>query len=218
MKSSAISHNPAETFDWAFIRSEHPQVAAARLGAILRDLEHSEKRIFATRGMAMLLIEERQLWEQFTDPEVDQPYASFDRWMKVTLPNSWGYCRDALRAVKELKDLPFEDLLQIKRVNLEQLKKVSSSVRLLPEVVDAAKTLPEKQFVEKMNQEHSQHLETRAPVVMADSGDVEEFEQAILMAMACEECKTRAEAIRAISISYIVDHEAAYDHLGEKTA
>ena len=158
------------------------------------------------RGMAMLLIEERELYRFVVDDEVGDYFQSFDRWMKVTLPNSWGYCRDALRAVKELKDLPFEVLLQIRRCNLEQLKRVSTNVRALPEVVKAAKSLPEKDFVQKLNTEHDQHLDVKKPIAMATSEDCEEFETAIAMAMVVEGCTSRAEAIKAISINYIQEH------------
>ena len=41
---------------------------------------------------------------------------------------------------------------------------------------------------------------------MAPSGDVEEFESAIAMALAIEEgCETRADAIKAIAVSYLSD-------------
>jgi len=183
------------------------EVAGERLTGFLRGLDGVEKQVFALRGMAMLIVEERELYRWVLDEEVGDYYTSFDRWMKQELPTSWGYCRDALRAVKELKDMPFEDLLQIKRANLEQLKKVSSSVRILPEVVAAAKSLPEKSFVAKMNEEHDQHLETKQPVVMATRDDCEEFETAIALAIAIEGCTTRAEAIRAVSVSYIQDHQ-----------
>lgn len=170
-KPSAISHRSAMTLeapDWNYLRSMSPEDSAPLVGHFLRDLDGVEKQVFALRGMAMLLVEERQLYRFVLDEEVGDYYQSFDRWMKQELPQSWGYCRDALRAVKELKDMPFEDMLQIKRCNLEQLKKVSSGVRLLPEVVKAAKTLPEKAFVEKMNADHDQHLSAKVPVVMAD--------------------------------------------------
>ena len=206
--SSVISHqNPLDAPDWNQLRSMCAEVAGKRLTGFLRGLDGVEKQVFALRGMAMLIVEERELYRWVLDEEVGDFYQSFDRWMKQELPTSWGYCRDALRAVKELKDMPFEDLLQIKRANLEQLKKVSSSVRILPEVVAAAKSLTEKSFVAKMNEEHDQHLETKQPVVMATQDDCEEFETAIALAIAVEGCTTRAEAIRAVSISYIQDHQ-----------
>jgi hypothetical protein len=186
------------------------EAAAKRLTAILCGMDRVEKQVFALRGMAMLLVEERELFRWVLDDEVGDYYVSFDKWLKDTCPNSWGYCRDALRAVKELKDMPFEDLLQIKRCNLEQLKKVSLSVRLLPDVVQAAKSLPEKEFVDKLNKQHDQHLDVKQPVVMADSGDLSEFEHAIEIAMALEDCHSRAEAIRVIAIDYTQEHETEY--------
>ena len=170
--------------------------------------------MFAWRGMAALLIEERELHRFILDNEVGDYYQSFDRFLKCEYPASWSYIRDALRAVKELREVPFADLLEIRRCNLEQLKKVSSGVRLLPEVVRAAKSMPQKQFVEKLNREHSQHLEVKQPMVMAPREDCEERETAIALAIAVEGCTTRAEALKAIYISYIQDHQVEQEEAG----
>ena len=206
--TSVISHpeNPLQVPDWTGMRSMDPEAAANALTGILARLEGTEKTVFAWRGMAALLIEERELHRFILDNEVGDYYQSFDRFLKCEYPASWSYIRDALRAVKELREVPFSDLLEIKRCNLEQLKKVSSGVRLLPEVVRAAKSMPQKQFVEKMNREHSQHLEVNKPMVMAPEEDCEERETAIALAIAVEGCTTRAEALKAIYISYIQDH------------
>ena len=208
IKIGAISHNVLEAPDWAQLREMVAEVAGKRLTGFLRGLDGVEKQVFAWRGMAMLIVEERELYRWVLDDQVGDYYTSFDRWMKQELPTSWGYCRDALRAVKELKDMPFEDLLQIKRANIEQLKKVSSSVRILPEVVAAAKSLPEKAFVSQMNTSFDQHLECKQPVVMASTDDCDEFETAISIAIAVEGCASRGEAIKAISLSYIQDHQS----------
>ena len=206
--SSAISHqNPLDAPDWAKLRSMVPEVAAKAVGGLLVRLDRIEEQTFAFRGEAMLIIEERNLFRFVLDEEVGDYYQSFDKWLKDTLPRSWGYCRDALRARKELQDIPFEEFSGMKRCNIHQLTKVSSSVRILPEVVAAAKSLPEKAFVSQMNEKHNQHLETSQPVVMASTGDCEELETAIALATLVEGCTTRAEAIRAISLSYIQDHQ-----------
>jgi hypothetical protein len=170
--------------------------------------------------MAAMLIEERQLYRFVVDDEVGDYFQSFDKFLKDVCPNSWSYVRDALRAVKELKDVPFEDLLQMKRCNIQQLKQTSSSVRVLPEVIEAAKKLPEKELVAKLNTEHDQHLETAAPVVMAPKEDVEEFETAVEMVTLIDDCHSRAEAIKAIGIRIIQECAAEYEHLkaGEQQA
>ena len=196
-----------QTPDWSSLRSADPEWASVQLTKILSSLEGSEKTLFAVRGMCALLIEERELYRFVIDQEIGDYYVSFDRFLKCEYPASWSYIRDALRAVKELREVPFADLLEIRRCNLEQLKKVSSGVRLLPEVVKAAKSMPQKQFVEKLNREHSQHLEVKQPMVMAPGEDCEERETAIALAIAVEGCTTRAEALKAIYISYIQDHQ-----------
>lgn len=219
-KAGVIFHNSIADFlrvDWARMRSEPAPEAADELRAILGALDGIEDKVFALRGMACLLIEERQLWSEHEDPEVGQPFASFDRWLKAAAPKSWSYCRDAMRVVKEL-GADFPDLLRIRRCNLEQLKRVSSNVRLLPAVIEAAKTLPEKAFVEKLNRDHAQHLEVKQPVALAPAGDVAEFESAIEMAMLVEHCDTRADAIKAIAVSYIQDHATEFEHLKEESA
>ena len=219
--TNAISHHETNALrnpDWFALRLMAHEPAAVRLTGILRSLDGVEKQVFAMRGMAALLVEERELYRFVVDEEVGDFYQSFDRYLKREFPCSWSYIRDALRAVKELKDMPFADLLEIKRCNIEKLKEVSSSVRLLPEVIQAAKTLPEKAFVEKMNKDHSQHLEVKQPVVMASTPDMEERKAAIEMAMVCEECKTESEAEKAIYVSYIQDHAAIYEHKREAVA
>jgi hypothetical protein len=213
--SNALTPNLLRTPDWTSIRLLNRPEAANALKSILVAYDPLEKQVFALRGMCALLIEERSLWEQFIDPEVDEPFQSFDRFLKWSCPNSWGYVRDALRAVKELKDLPFEDLLQIKRSNLEQLKRVSSSVRILPEVVQAAKAMPEKQFVDKMNKEHSQHLSAKTPVVMVDSEAHPKLEEAIEMATLLYGCKSRGEALEYIAADWVENHAVEFEHREE---
>ena len=151
--------NPLEQPDWNLLRLLPSEEAAADLSVILRILDRIEEQAFAVRGEAMLLIEERNLFRFVLDEEVGDYYQSFDKWLKDTLPRSWGYCRDALRARKECREIPYDDFVQIKRCNIEQLKKVSSGVRALPAVVEAAQTLPEKAFVAEMNEKHDQHLD-----------------------------------------------------------
>jgi hypothetical protein len=217
MNSSAISHqfaSPLHTPDWFAIRLMAPEPAAARLGAVLRALDTIEEQSFAVRGEAMLLIEERDLYRYVIDEEVGDYYQSFDKWLKDTLPRSWGYCRDALRARKELKEIPFDAFGKMKRCNIEKLKEVSSSLRLLPEVIEAAKNLPEKQFVEKMNRDHAQHLEVKRPVMMVASPDAAKFDHAVEMVMAVEECN-RDEAL--IHIAELIEQEyaAPFEHLSD---
>ena len=213
-----MSHSAFRNPDWFALRIMEPQQAADALQTILTSLDGAEKQVFALRGMAALIIEERELFRCVYDEETGQYYASLDRFLKCEFPNSWSYIRDALRAVKELKDMPFADLLQIKRVNLEQLRKVSSSVRILPEVVEAAKQMPEKAFVAKLNAEHHQALEVKQPVLMAEQSASAIIDQAVEMAIALEGCGSRSEALEAMAAYCIEGWHTAYEKLLKETA
>ena len=206
MDPSAISHLSLKTPDWLSIKLQAPEVAAVSLKAILTAYDPIEKQVFALRGMAMLLIEERELFRYSIDPEVGDNYVSFDRWLKDTCPNSWSYCRDALRAVKELKaEIPFADMLEIKRCNIELLKNVSSGVRALPEVIAAAKKMPEKDFVAEMNK-RGQHLEVREPVLMVDKGVCVVRDEAVQIAKLVFHVQTDGEALEAIYADFVMAH------------
>src|ERR1035437_5571988 len=160
-KSVSISPiNPLEQPDWNLLRLLPSEEAAADLSVILRILDRIEEQAFAVRGEAMLLIEERNLFRFVLDEEIGDYYVSFDKFLKDTLPRSWGYCRDALRTRKECREIPYADYVQIPRCNSEQLKLASSSVRVLPEVIEAAKTETAKELRRKLNTDHGQHLES----------------------------------------------------------
>lgn len=203
---SAILHDPP---NWNSLRQMDPLESATRLRSILIDCgalqEQVEKQVFALRGMAMLLIEERELWSQFIDPEVDRPYTSFDRWLKATLPNSWGYARDALRAVKELRDVPFVDLLAMPRANIETLKKTSTHVRREPRVIEAAKTQSEAQFTQTLTKDFNQHIETRKTFKATyDAGEYAEVEK--FLVWVGQHLPEPTEDLGAALLAFAIDH------------
>ena len=129
--SAIIAPSAFEEPNWNQLRALEPERAAAVLGVILKSLDAIEEKAFAVRGEAMLLIEERNLFRFVVDDEVGDYYQSFDKWLKDTLPRSWGYCRDALRTRKECREISYADYVQIPRCNSEQLKKVSFQVVVL---------------------------------------------------------------------------------------
>lgn len=207
---NSISRDGFMAPDWRQLREMDERPAADALWSKLRDLDGVDKQVFAVRGMCALLIEERELYRWVVDREVGTCYVSFDRFLKMEFPNSWSYIRDALRAVKELKDMPFTDLLEIKRANIEQLKKVSSGVRLRPDVIAAAKTLPEKKFVEKLTREYDQHIDTRRVLkFIYDAGDYAEIEKFLVWVgkHLHEPTEDLGVALLAYAIDFNIEHE-----------
>lgn len=206
---SAILHRLEITPDFSQLRQSPPEDAAPRLKSILSDCamvqEQVEKQVFAVRGAAMLLIEERELWTQFIDPEVDRPYASRDRWMKATFPSSWRYCYDALSAVKELREVPLADLLEMPRVNIETLKKTSTHVRKEPRVIEAAKTQSEAQFTQTLTKDFNQHIEVkRIFKATYDAGEYAEVEK--FLQWVGQHLPEPTEDLGAALLAFAIDH------------
>ena len=185
MPSSVISHFSLSSPDFDLIRSMSPDRAADSLRKLLSSLDsfedavdESQGRAYAIRGIAGRMAEERKIWVGEIDHEVDEPFRSFDRWLKVTAPKSWGYVRDAMRTVESLPDVKPEDLLQVRRCNLITLTKTSSHVRMLHSVIHAAKTQTESQFAETLTKKHGQHLEGRRTLKLNYSeGEMREVEE-----------------------------------------
>ena len=163
--SSAILHQiPSPDFD--AIRAMTSEDAAKPVVDILRTVEAADERIesltrqvYALRGAAMKIAEEKKIYQFFEDEEVGKPFRSLDRWNKVTFPKSWRYNQEALATVNKLPDVPMEKLVDTPRCNILTLTQVSSSVRSLPDVLEAAQTLSEDAFAAKLTTEHGQALE-----------------------------------------------------------
>ncbi len=139
--------------DWFAIKLMGNSEACNALEAILSKLDNAEKQVFATRGMALIIIEDRKLWE----PRA----SSMGQWIKKIAPNSWSDCYAAMRSMRELlPDVPLDDLKDMKRCNLETVKKLSPKVRRDRKVIESAKTLPNKDFIAETAADHpDQHLE-----------------------------------------------------------
>jgi len=184
-----------------------PTEAATAMDGALRALDGLSKRIFIERGLILLEVESRRLWEHLADAD-GVPYRSFEQWVCSAADYSRRDCFYALAAAKELRDIPVRELSQMTRSNIEVMKTLSTGVRQKPEVIEAAKNLPEKEFVAKVQADYpEQHLESRQPVVMASAGASAKIDQAIEMATLLYGCKSRGEALEAVAAEFVLAHE-----------
>jgi hypothetical protein len=134
--------------------------AAYLLDARLRFLESQYKRTFVERGFILVEMEERKLWKLLTNSATGQPYDSFDRWVVSAASHSRSDCFEAMRAVKELRDIPKGQLMEIPRKNIMVLQSLSSQVRKQPETIAAAQTASKREFILHIQTQHpDQHLE-----------------------------------------------------------
>lgn len=186
--------------DWFSLKLLSDERAAESLKDILVSLEGIEERVFARRGLALLMFDERGLYRHFTDPEVGLPFQSCDRWLKHYCPKSWRYATEAKSTILALKtEIQPKDLADIPRCNLHHLVGSSSNVRALPDVIEAAKTMPEKKFVaEVLNAKYQQHREVRQPVTLASPEVCTIFEKAVERVTILYGCKSRGEALEYI--------------------
>lgn len=172
-------------------------VAADAIAGFLSALDGAEKQVFAARGMALLIVEERRLWEGRAP--------SMGQWIKQIAPQSWSDCYSAMRTVRELlPDVPLDDLKDMKRANLETVRKLSSAVRRDPQVVEGAKTQPYRTFLAETAQAFpEQHLDVRS-----------RMDEALEMCQALEGC-TRRIAAEILAEFYIAEHAVAYEEMLE---
>jgi hypothetical protein len=159
MTVTAISHLTREP-DWLMLRCQPPEQCASSIQQILKALEGSERFVYAVRGEALRLFDNRQLFALFTDPARNQPCSCTFRFLEVYFPDSARYWQESLVNRQRLyKAIPLEEAAKIPRANLRILEGVSESLQSRPEIHKAAQEQSEKQFARTMSQEHHQHVE-----------------------------------------------------------
>ena len=222
--TDAISHLAIQEPDFAALMVSPPQEAADALKSILSQgtalLEEAEtrlttirERIFNIRMCAFRIVSERELWKLDTDPEYEIPYKSMYRWMQVLFPSDDGlrYAMEANSTQKALPAATLGDLAEMKRCNAVPLasKFVSDVCREDRAVIEAAKTATEKQFREKLNTDHGQHLEgTETLKFTYSKGEAEMVKLALGMVGKIIETEDLSEELLALAIDYIAEHKA----------
>jgi hypothetical protein len=156
---TAISHLCAEP-DWFALRLQTPSQCAESIQSILKALEGAERFVYAIRGEALRLFDDRKLFLLYKDPATNQPFTCTFRYLQVLFPDSARYCQEALVSRQRLCNaVPLEQAVKMTRDNIKLLEQASESVRALPEVHKAAETMTKAQFAAKLSRDFHQHLE-----------------------------------------------------------
>ena len=179
--------------NWAQLRALEPERATEAIRSILTQgelvLEECENRltvvrqkIFNVRMCCFRIVSDRELWKVDIDPEYGIPYKSMNRWIQVLYPKEEGmrYAQTANSVQKTLRAATIDDLAEIKQCNATTLagKFVSDGCRSDREVIEAAKTDTENEFVERLNAKHNQHIEkTETLKLTYPSGDMAEYKR-----------------------------------------
>jgi hypothetical protein len=131
--------------------------------AALDQIHRIHERSYAERGIIAREFETRHLWAHLIDPETGISFPHLTAWLSCS---DFLGCRrtnfEAKADMKELSDVPADKLIDVTKDNIKVLKLLSTSVRNQPDVLEAAKSMPQNEFLAKVEKEHpTQHLEVR---------------------------------------------------------
>ena len=129
------------------------QMLANELQQICLQWEQA-KLSYARAGIICCHVEKHMLWKGQAE--------SFDRWLRQTAVHSYSTCRAAMADVKELNDVPVEEVAKIPTSNFTVVKMLSTQVRNDPQVLQIAQTQPTAKLIEHIQKEHpEQHIERK---------------------------------------------------------
>lgn len=197
------------------LRSVGDKDAAQILTARIRELERQYKRGFIERGMILLEVEQRGLWKHVTDRETGDPYHSLGAWLVGEAPHSRSDCYAALKAVKQLSEIPKEELLEVPRCNVEVLRRVPKQDRTKRltvggkrmTVIEAAARLPEKKLREVVHREiPNAHIEPKEPMILRpEVSSRKQIDIGLDAAKWYFEVYSREEALEAIVAAFLAE-------------
>jgi hypothetical protein len=141
--------------------------AAESLNAWMGALKRVEEVYEVSYGQRLVIIrhfEERGLWRHLTDPDTDLPFPNLTAWLSSGFIGCRRVNMEAHKDAQALADIPPEKLIDVPKDNIKVLKQVSTAVRNLPDVLEAARTGDDR-LLKKLEREHpAQHIETRKPL------------------------------------------------------
>lgn len=180
-------------------------VAAAYLDARVRQLEQQSKRSFVETGLILNEMKDRALWEKVNDLDTGETFTSFDHWLANAAPMSRSAGYAAMKALRDITDVPLADLQQMPRCNVMTLQGLSSKVRQNPHVIEAAKTQSEDKFLETLEEKYpEQHIETKRKMELKPTkGARKNIDHAIQAAMALHGLTNREDAMEWICYHYL---------------
>src|ERR1700679_2023229 len=127
-------------------------------------LEGSIRRSFIQMGELCHEMKTRTLWAKLC-AEDGAPFHSWEHWATHTLDVSRRSAFAAVKVIEATKGVAIEDLQQMTRRNAQHFAKLSTQVQA--EVLEKAKTLPEKEFVALIQSEHpAQHIEDEEKITL----------------------------------------------------
>jgi len=164
----------------------------------LRDLERRTKESYIEIGLIVYYVEKNNLFSPM--------YPSLGSWLVSACPYSRSTAYSALSSVKQamLDGLSLDDCNEIPRCNLKIVNQLSTAVKHDPEILAAAKTETENNFISKVKEKYpSQHLQNVSYMRLKLDLDQRESIDAILeYAMKVLGVNTREQALEFVLLEW----------------
>jgi hypothetical protein len=134
--------------------------------AVFEQVQRIHERSYVERGIIVREFEKRHLWQYLIDPDTGEAFPHLTAWLSCS---DFLGCRrvnfESLRDMKMLEDVPTEKLIDVPKGNIKVLTQLSTAVRNDPGILEAAKRLPQNEFLSKVEKEQpGQHIESRRPL------------------------------------------------------
>jgi len=173
--------------------------AAESLNVWMAALRRVEEVFEVSYGQRLVIIrhfEQRSLWKYLTDPDTDLPFPNLTAWLSSGFIGCRRVNMDAHRDARALADVPPEKLIDVPKSSIKVLKQVSTEIRNLPDVLEAARR-GDDSLLEKLEAEHpQQHIEGRKPLRFnLGRSQAKTVEKWIAYAIEHDVAATREEAI-----------------------
>lgn len=177
------------------MRGYPDELVAKKLDSRIRELERQHRRSFVELGLICNEMADRLLWRELVDPDTGNFFQSFGGWLANAAQVSHSSAYKAMKVLKEVTDIPVEDLQEMTRANVIIVAQLSSKVRQDPTVIAAAKSQTEEGFYQILEASYpDQHMESSARMDLKPSRSAR---------------KVIDEALRAAGVLYGVEGREA---------
>jgi len=146
-------------------------------------------------------------------------YASMGSWLQTAFPKSRSVVYAAWGAVKELQDIPSEELAGIEHSTAHILKKVPQSIRKAdPVLIQDAKRMTTEEFTVEVARKYPElHIEVR--VRKAWKFEESQMKTVAAAVALCKlfniEISRDEDAIEHICADYLLSNQQAFEHIHE---
>jgi len=141
-------------------------------------------------------------------------FSSFNRWLLDAVPKSRSSVYAAMGVVEELQDVTKEDLSQIEQGNATILSKLPKKMRQSRKVIAAAKSLPPRKFIEKIQEQAPDlHIEQKVARKLKFTPTQEKTIDAAIgmVRLLTEDEMSDEDALESICADYLEGHRKQYE-------